>query len=44
MSNYRMKCGIITNNIKCQFGLHHCDGLIKMIEMDISFAYTGVRM
>jgi hypothetical protein len=37
MSNYRIKYGIITNNIKCQIGLHHCDGIVKTIEMDISF-------
>jgi hypothetical protein len=38
MSNYRIKYGIITNNLKCQFELHHCDGLVEMIEMDISFS------
>jgi hypothetical protein len=26
------------------FGLHHCDGLVETIEMDISFVYFGVRM
>jgi hypothetical protein len=40
MSNYRIKYGIITNNIKCQFGLH-CDGLVKTIKIDMSFAYFG---
>jgi hypothetical protein len=44
MSNYRIKYGIITNNIKCQFGLHHCNGLIKMIEMDILFVFIRDRM
>jgi hypothetical protein len=37
MSNYRIKYGIVTNNIKCQIGLNHCDGIVKTIEMDISF-------
>jgi hypothetical protein len=32
MSNYRIKYGIITNR------------LVETIEMDISFAYIGVRM
>jgi hypothetical protein len=40
MSSY----GIIINNLKCQIGLHHCDGLVETIEMDISFAYIGARM
>jgi hypothetical protein len=44
MSNYRIKYNIITNNIKCQFELHHCDGLDETIEMDILFVCTGVRM
>jgi hypothetical protein len=44
MSNYRIKYGIITNNLKYQFGLHHCDGLDETIETDISFACFGVRM
>jgi hypothetical protein len=44
MSNYRIKYGIITNNLKWKFGLCHCDGLVETIEMDISFAYNGVRM
>jgi hypothetical protein len=44
MSNYRIKYGIITNNIKCQFGLHHYGGLVEMMEMDISFDNFGVRM
>jgi hypothetical protein len=44
MRNYRIKYGIITNKLKFQFGLHHCDGLIEMIEMDISFDNFGVWM
>jgi hypothetical protein len=24
--------GIIINNLKCQFILHHCNGLVEMIE------------
>jgi hypothetical protein len=44
MSNYGIKYIIITNSIKCQFGLHHCDGLVETIEMDISFDNFGVRM
>jgi hypothetical protein len=44
MSNYKIKYGIITNYDKCKFGLHNCDGLVEAIEMDISFAYFGVRM
>jgi hypothetical protein len=44
MSNYRIKYIIIKNYHKCKFWLHHCDGLVKTIEMDISFAYFGVRM
>jgi hypothetical protein len=39
MSNYRIKYGIIQNNLKYQFGLRRCDGLVQTIEMDISFAY-----
>ena len=35
---------IIINNLKCQFGLHHCDGLVETIEMDISFVYFWVWM
>jgi hypothetical protein len=35
--------GIIINNLKCQIGLHYCNGLVETIEMDISFAYFGVR-
>jgi hypothetical protein len=35
---------IITNNLKCQSGLHHCDKLVETIEMDISFDNFGVRM
>jgi hypothetical protein len=44
MSNYRIKYSIITNNLKCQFVLHHCGRLVETIEMDISFAYFGARM
>jgi hypothetical protein len=44
MSNYRIRNGFITNNLKCQFGMHLCDGFIEKIEMDISLAYFGVRM
>jgi hypothetical protein len=44
MSNYRIKYSIITNNIKFQFGLHHCDRLVETIEMDILFVRIGVRM
>jgi hypothetical protein len=38
MSNYGIKYIIITHRLKCQFGLYHCDGLVKTIEMDISFS------
>jgi hypothetical protein len=44
MRNYRIKYGILTNNLRCQFGLHHCNGIVEAIEMDISFVYFGVRM
>jgi hypothetical protein len=44
MSNYRVKYDIITNNLKCQDGLLHCDRLVKMIETDILFAYFRVWM
>jgi hypothetical protein len=44
MSNYRIQYGIITNNLICQFELCHCDGLVKMIKMDILFTYIGVCM
>jgi hypothetical protein len=44
MSNYRIEYGIVTNNIKCQFGLHHYDRLVDKIKMDISFDNFGVRM
>jgi hypothetical protein len=44
MSNYRRKYGIITNNLKWQYVLSHCNRLVEMIEMDISFVYFGVRM
>jgi hypothetical protein len=44
MSNYRIKYGIITNNIKCQFGLHHCYGLVETIGIDILFVCIGVQM
>jgi hypothetical protein len=43
MSNYRIKYDITTNNIKCQFELHHCNGLSEMIEMAILFVCIGVR-
>jgi hypothetical protein len=36
--------GLIIKNPKCQIDLHHCNGLVETIEMDISFAYIGVRM
>jgi hypothetical protein len=39
MCNYGIKYIIITNNLKFQFGLHHCDGLVETIEMDILFVY-----
>jgi hypothetical protein len=42
MSNYGIKYIIITNSLKCQFGMHHCDGLVKKIKMDILFAYIRV--
>jgi hypothetical protein len=44
MKNYRLKYGIIIKNLKCQFALHHCDGLVEAIEMDISFDNFGARM
>jgi hypothetical protein len=44
MNNYRIKCGIITNNIKFQFGLYNYDGLVQMIKMDILFFCIGVCM
>jgi hypothetical protein len=44
MSNYRIKYGIITNNLKCQLELHHFNELIEMIKMDILFTYIGVCM
>jgi hypothetical protein len=44
MSNYRIKYGIITNNSTCQFRLHHCDGLVEMIKLDILFIYFGAHM
>jgi hypothetical protein len=34
----------IVNNLKCQIGLHHYDGLDKTIETDISFAYIRAQM
>jgi hypothetical protein len=36
--------GAIGNSAKYQIVLHHCDELVETIEMDISFAYFGVRM
>jgi hypothetical protein len=44
MINYGIKYGIITNNLECQFGLHHCDGLVETIEMNLSFDNFGVGM
>jgi hypothetical protein len=44
MSNYDIKYVIITNNIKCQFALLHCNGLVETIQMDISYDNFGVRM
>jgi hypothetical protein len=38
MSKYGIKYIIINNSLKCQVGLHHCDEVVEMIEMDISFA------
>jgi hypothetical protein len=34
MSNYGIKYIINTNNLKCQFGVHHCDGLVETIKID----------
>jgi hypothetical protein len=42
--NQRLIKSIIINNLKCQIELHQCDGLVEMIEMDISFAYFGAWM
>jgi hypothetical protein len=44
MSNFGIKYIIITNSLKCQFGLHYCDGLVEVIEMDILFACIRVPM
>jgi hypothetical protein len=44
MINYGIKYAIITNNLECQFGLHHCDGLVETIEMNLSFDNFGVGM
>jgi hypothetical protein len=44
MSNYKIKYGIVTNNSKFQFRLHHCDGLVEMIKLDILFIYFGAHM
>jgi hypothetical protein len=44
MSNYKIKCGMITNNIKCRFGLQYCDGHVKAIETDILLGYFEVQM
>jgi hypothetical protein len=35
---------MFTNNRKCQIGVHHCDGLVEMIETDISFTYIRAQM
>jgi hypothetical protein len=34
----------IMNILKCQIGLHHCDGLVETIEMNILLDYFGVGM
>jgi hypothetical protein len=44
MSNYGIKYIISINSLKCQLRLHHCDGLVEMIKMDILFACIGVAM
>jgi hypothetical protein len=44
MSKYGIKYIIIPNNLKCKDRLHHCDGLVETIEMDILFVCIGVRM
>jgi hypothetical protein len=44
MSNYGIKNIIITNNLKCQSKLHHCDKLVEKIEIHISFDKFRVRM
>jgi hypothetical protein len=44
MSNHGIKYIMITNSLKCQVGLYHCDGLVKMIKMDILFVYFRVWM
>jgi hypothetical protein len=41
MSNYRIKYGIITNNLKCQFRRHRCDRLVETIKMNILLDYFG---
>jgi hypothetical protein len=38
MRKYGIKYIIINNSLKGQVRLHHCDEVVKMIEMDISFA------
>jgi hypothetical protein len=44
MSDYRIKYDIITNNLKCQSGLYHCDELIETIKLDILFINFGAHM
>jgi hypothetical protein len=44
MSNYGIKYIIVTINIKCQFGLQHCDELVETIKLDILFIYFGAHM
>jgi hypothetical protein len=44
MSNYGIKYIMITYSLKCKDRLHHCDGLVETIQMDISFAYFGARV
>jgi hypothetical protein len=44
MSNYRIKYIIITNSIKYQLGLCHCDGLVETIKLDILFIYFGAHI
>jgi hypothetical protein len=44
MSNYGIKYIIITSSLKYQFGLHHCDGLVEMIKVDILFVCIRVQI
>jgi hypothetical protein len=43
-SRYDIKYIIITNSLKCQFGLHHCNGPVETTKMEILFVCIGVRM